>query len=93
MAVGLPCISTPVDGIPELLPADCLILPMDTEGFVKKIIALLNAPECLNEMSKQNVSKAKDYEESILQHRRDIFYDRLKKLALKQARDKSNRNI
>lgn len=84
MAVGLPCISTPVDGIPELLPSDCLVMPTDTESFVKKIIALINNPERMNEMSKRNIEKAKEYEESILQHRRDIFYNKLKVLAQKQ---------
>lgn len=88
MAVGLPCLSTPVDGIPELLPADCLFMPTDTEGFVKKIVELLNDPECMNEMSRRNVKKAKDYEESILQHRRDVFYHKLKDITIKQTTNK-----
>lgn len=82
MAVGLPCISTPVDGIPELLPSECLVMPTDTEGFVKKITELLNNMEKLNEMSSRNIAKAREYEQSILQDRRDVFYSKLKKLAV-----------
>ncbi|MCM1262184.1 MAG: glycosyltransferase family 4 protein [Butyrivibrio sp.] len=82
MAVGLPCISTPVDGIPELLSAEYLIEPDDVEGFVNKIVYLLNNKKELNKMSEENIEKARLYEDSVLQERRDRFYGKLKDLVL-----------
>lgn len=85
MAVGLPCISTPVDGIPELLPEEYLVMPTDIEGFTQKIIELIDDTERLNEMSKRNIDKAREYEQSILQKRRDCFYSKLKNLVQRQS--------
>lgn len=82
MAVGLPCLSTPVDGIPELLSAKYLFNPDDVEGFVNKIVHLLNNTRELNKMSEENIEKARLYENSMLQERRDRFYSKLKDLVL-----------
>lgn len=65
MAVGLPCLSTPVNGIPELLEKEYMFDPLDVDGFVKKIIDLLDDPQQLNQMSKRNIEKAREYESSI----------------------------
>lgn len=83
MAVGLPCLSTPVNGIPELLDSEYLFDPFDDEGFCKKIIELINNPVELSKMSQKNVDKAKEYSDEILQNRRNIFYLKLKKLCKK----------
>ena len=80
MAVGLPCLSTSVNGIPELLDSEYLFAPDDVEGFVKKIISLLNAPTILNEMSEKNLRKAYEYSDLLLQKKRDDFYTRLRNL-------------
>lgn len=80
MAVGLPCLSSPEGGIPELLPEEYLFMPADTEGIANKIVQLLSNPLQLNEMSKSNIDKARKYEHSILQERRDVFLNKLKKL-------------
>lgn len=81
MATGLPCLSTPVNGIPELLEDENLFDPFDVEGFVNRIINLKNNPAELEKMSRRNVYKAYEYEDSILQKRRNEFYNRLKVLA------------
>lgn len=83
MAVGLPCLSTPVNGIPELLEAEYMFDPLDVNGFTNKIVELLRTPEKMTQASIRNIDKAKEYEESVLQKRRIEFYTRLKNLASK----------
>lgn len=81
MAVGLPCLSTPVNGIPELLGKEYMFDPMDSQGFTKKIIELLQNPEKMGRTSMRNINKAREYEETVLQQRRIEFYTKLKNLA------------
>lgn len=83
MAVGLPCLSTPVNGIPELLEKEYMFDPLDVGGFTNKIVDLLKQPEELNRVSARNIEKAKEYEETVLQKRRMEFYIKLKQLAEK----------
>ncbi|HFI0617895.1 TPA: glycosyltransferase family 4 protein [Streptococcus suis] len=78
MAVSLPCISTPVNGIPELLTDEYLFDPLDVEGIVNKISQLLRAPHELTEMSKTNYGKAEEYLNTTLEVRRNMFYSKLK---------------
>lgn len=80
MAVGLPCLSTPVNGIPELLETEFMFDPVDIDGFTRKIIELVNNPKKMNAMSIRNIAKAKEYESSVLQKRRVDYYNRLKNL-------------
>lgn len=81
MAVGLPCLSTPVNGIPELLEKEYMFDPMDSQGFTEKIIELLQNPEKMGQTSMRNINKAREYEETVLQQRRIEFYTKLKNLA------------
>lgn len=83
MAVGLPCLSTPVNGIPELLPDQYMFDPLDVDGFTKAITQLLLHPEEMSQMSKRNIIKAEEYEYSILNKRRYDFYTELKQLVKK----------
>lgn len=83
MAVGLPCLSTPVNGIPELLEPEFMFDPLDVDGFTRKIIELVHNPEKMNSMSARNIEKAKEYETSVLQERRIQFYGKLRKLVEK----------
>ena len=83
MAVGLPCLSTPVNGIPELLEKEYMFDPMDSQGFTEKIIELLQNPEKMGQTSMRNINKAREYEETVLQQRRIEFYTKLKNLAKK----------
>lgn len=77
MATGLPCLSTPVNGIPELLEPEFLFDPKDTIGFTNKIIELTNNPQKLEQMSANNIEKAKEYKADILRQRRISFYKKL----------------
>lgn len=78
MAVGLPVLSTPVNGIPELLDKEFMIEPNDVDGFVNKLIELFEDVSKLEEMSKFNIQKARQYSIDKLSHRRDIFYSKLR---------------
>lgn len=80
MAVGLPCVSTPVNGIPELIDAEYLCDPDDVEGFVNLIVRLKSNPSEMEVMSKNNINRAMNYRNQVLQERRDIFYKQLRDL-------------
>ena len=41
MAVGMPVLSTPVGGIPEIIEKDYLFSPFDAEAFANKICYLM----------------------------------------------------
>ena len=78
MAVGLPCISTNVGGIPELLDHKYLFSPPDVEGFAAEVCRLIDNPKELEKMSRENSKRAKDYSSDVLTERRTTFYKKLK---------------
>ena len=74
MARGLPCISTAVGGIPELLPAEDLVAPGDVAALAAKIREVACSAERREQMSQHNVMVARRYAEDILQPRRVRFF-------------------
>ena len=84
MAVGLPCVSTPVNGIPELLENEFMFEPTDVIGFAKKIEELIDNPLKMEACSIRNIKKAEEYQETLLTERRNEFYRKLSLLALKE---------
>ena len=82
MSQGLVCISSPVDGIPELLDNEFLIDYNDIEGYANKIIELINNWEKCCEESNNNYQKSLKYEKSILNEKRKRFYENLKEVKL-----------
>lgn len=78
MAVGLPCLSTPVNGIPELLDDEFLFDPYDIVGFTNKLIYLLDNTSKLEDMSKANIKKAEEYTNDKLSVKRTKFYSELR---------------
>jgi glycosyltransferase involved in cell wall biosynthesis len=74
MARGLPCLASPVGGIPELLPAECLVPVGDSRALAQRIKDLVRAPRLMAEMSAQNVKKAREYHEGVLNPRKIAFY-------------------
>lgn len=77
MAQGLPCISSPVDGVPELLPAEDLAEWHDVDAFAQLIIdEITNWPRMIQE-SKRNFDESKLYRDDILQVKRSSFYGQL----------------
>ena len=81
MAVGLPCLSTPVGGIPELIESKYLLSPDDSIGFAKSIERLIANPSELDIMSKKNLEVARNYTKEKLDERRKRFYSQLRRLA------------
>jgi glycosyltransferase involved in cell wall biosynthesis len=74
MARGLPCISTAVGGIPELLPAEDLVSPGDVAALAAKIREVACSAERRQQMSQCNIMVARRYAEDILQPRRAQFF-------------------
>lgn len=81
MAVGLPCISSPVDGVVELLDDEYLVEKRTPEAYSKKIEELLNDWEKMIKAGNENYNKALKYENSILNNKRQLFYKKLSDLA------------
>lgn len=80
-AMGLPCLSTPVGGIPELLPNQYLFDPDDIAAFAEKIHLLMDNGQELEKMSEQNIQTAQKYVKEILNIRRSSFYGKLRDIA------------
>lgn len=80
MAVGLPCLSTAVNGIPELLESECLIEQQDAKMFAKEAKKILNDEQLYKRISQRNIKKAQEYEDSVLTKRRNDFYRKLELL-------------
>lgn len=83
MATGLPCVATPVGGIPELLDKESMFEPEDVSGFTERIARLLTDAELYKQESSRNFERSKDYEDDKLQEKRNNFYRRLRDLVKK----------
>lgn len=82
MAEGIPCLSSPICGIPEILDKEFLYDFEDYHGFANGIINFIDNPEKMNEASKMNLSRSKEFSTSKLNLKRKKFYDDLKRIAL-----------
>lgn len=80
MAIGLPVLSTPVGGIPEVIDSKYLFDPLDSDAFAKEICYLMDHAGELNKMSNDNYIKSLEYKNSVLQKKRNNFYRRLRDL-------------
>lgn len=79
MAEGLPVISTPTCGIPEILPKECLVSYENYAGYAEAIVRLINNPDLMTKYSMRNINVAKEYKSSILNERRKSFYETLRR--------------
>lgn len=80
MAVGLPTVSTNVNGIPELLDKPFLVEVGAVDELTTKMKAIIQDAEVYNTASKDNLKRAREYSETILQMRRQDFYLKLRKM-------------
>lgn len=80
MAIGMPVLSTPVGGIPEVIDRRYLFDPLDSDAYAEAVCMLLDNPEELTLMSRNNFNKSLEYKNEILQSRRNVFYQKLANL-------------
>lgn len=80
MSEGVPVISSPVCGIPEILTNDCLVDCNDPDGYAEAIIHMIENPDFMTECSERNLQKAKEYGSSVLNVRRKAFYMKVRKI-------------
>ena len=79
MARGLPCIGTPVGGVPELLPPEDLVPAGDAAALAQKIGDVISDPARMARMSKRNLETARRYSHNDLRARQIAFYSYLKR--------------
>lgn len=84
MAIGMPVLSSPVGGIPEVLDKECLYNPMDAEGYAKVLCKFIDNPIIMEELSRKNFEKSLAFRNDILQARRNGFYKKLRNIAERQ---------
>lgn len=77
MATGLPCISSPVCGIPEILDEEYLVNYDDYLSYANKVEELISNTGKMQSVSARNIKKAWEYEETKLNLRREEFYRKL----------------
>lgn len=78
MAKGLPCITTPVSGNPELVGERFLVPYYDTTTLADRIEELIKDQSLYEKTSQVNFERSKQYEAKKLEARRDEFYKKLK---------------
>lgn len=78
MAKGLPCITTPVSGNPELITDHFLVDYNDVKTLADRIEELTQDADLYERTSRENFEKSWKYEASVLEARRDTFYSLLK---------------
>ena len=78
MALGLPCITSPVSGNPELISKDLLVGYSDVKTMAEKVIELITDKSYYEKVSKDNFEKSKLYQSDILNARRAEFYRALR---------------
>lgn len=82
MAVGLPCIGSRVGGIPELLDQNVIVDKNDVNGLVDKVKYMWNNIEFMNEQANRNFIEAKQYYSNVLNEKRALFFQEIKKISL-----------
>jgi glycosyltransferase involved in cell wall biosynthesis len=65
MARGLPAVATNVGGIPELLPADCLVPPRDAAALARRLGELIDDPAGRRARGQRNRQVASTYHERV----------------------------
>lgn len=79
MARALPCIGTRVGGIPELVHPNLLVDVEDVDSLVDKVKLILSSEVKYTEFSDYSIQMASEFEFSVLENRRNLFFKSLKK--------------
>lgn len=80
MAIGMPVLSTPVGGIPEIIEDKYLFDPKDVDAYADAVCRLLDKPDELSAMSEKNFKKSLEFKNELLQAKRNEFYEKLRTL-------------
>ena len=81
MARGLPCITSNVGGLPELMEPQYMVSPGDAKALTRKIIWLISHPELIEPAIRRNVKASHEYRPDILQKRRIEFYRKTRQVS------------
>jgi len=82
MAMGLPVLSSPVCGIPEIVDREYLFNSDSAQDFSNAIIRLISNPEIMTNLSRKNINIAYEFRSSKLQDKRISFYKKLDSLRI-----------
>lgn len=74
MACALPCISSTVAGIPELLPQEDLVPPGDVNALAAILVEVLKDSDRLSRMSERNLARANDFQQDLLKKKQRDSY-------------------
>lgn len=82
MATGLICLGNDVDGMPELLPEECLTYKNMADEYADGVVALLDNWDHALEIRRELFEKAHEYRSDVLSKRRADFYMDLRRECL-----------
>lgn len=82
MARGLPCITSTVGGVPELMEDRYMVTPNDVEALSARIASMASDVGQMEEAARRNVKLAAQYCTDVLRKRRDTFYNKIKEVTL-----------
>ena len=82
MSLGLPCLSSPTCGIPEILDKEYLYDFQDDIGFANGIEKFVKNPLLMTNESCTNLNTAKKFSASKLNECRRIFYQKLRNVKM-----------
>lgn len=77
MAVGIPCVSTNVSGIPELINNDFLVSYSDSLSLAECILRLISDKYVYEKESFNNFKTSLEYDSNFLNNKRKNFYENL----------------
>lgn len=80
MATGMVCVSSNVDGIPEILESNDIFDYSNIEGMANRIIELVNNPEEMRRISLRNYQVAENYSFVKLKIIIDNYYSKVRQL-------------
>jgi glycosyltransferase involved in cell wall biosynthesis len=78
MARALPCVTTSVGGMPEVVAQADMVPPQDPRALATKLMEVLSTATRLSEMSRRNLNTARTFGSELLRQRHRQFHLQLK---------------